>query len=669
MPEEGKDIMSIPEQEPKMAGGPEKPVKPEIKPIAGGAPWLYAEKSELGQLKSRELRRIVEVLETTPQGLLTEDVLRRRFVQIQDGIIEGKTEPDEAQDYLKKINAKIEELAEKRAEAEPEIVRLERPKNPEEAVTTFLKEVFNLHERGLREGKGWEKTGELYSEYTTLQRWVEDVYPKRREDEFRGVKDETLSAALGRECPEGVFLKEKLTLLLEAMKRLHNRQIEVIRAEGGLVDLGVIKGPEGLAPQLKPPFTNLRPIDWWVLTHIKGLFPESKNNTETVIDVATAWNEWQAIGRRPEYEWVEEKGEVEEKGKREWKTKKIKIGKDELPFRFEDIYKSDVVMKRVREKIAREIGRGVLANGELAPESIRAEKLAHSLLVVSLTLDVWDRERWKIKGKQEARDLMWFEWKRVLRLSHSRPAGPVDTVGCYWFPEKKDKDLEQADKKDKKLLEILRRNKERSVFGSYQQGSPSEGTIIGDFFHSTTFKDKNRRPCRLSDVVSLDEIPWLEPGKFEEETYSGYFGYSMFIAAQIEENIGKLGWKPEDLLNRDFWVRLTDLTIRLENFCPKLVASGSSEESEIMGLRRTLARGIFWTGSYLAQPNPNNPFTVGIFSKDDVYGQSFLGMKRAPGILDAIGATGFLDEENLKILRREIYDFNFHLKGSKGRSH
>jgi hypothetical protein len=73
---------------------------------------------------------------------------------------------------------------------------------------------------------------------------------------------------------------------------------------------------------------------------------------------------------------------------------------------------------------------------------------------------------------------------------------------------------------------------------------------------------------------------------------------------------------------------------------------------------------MLWTGSYLAQPRPENLLTAGTFSMEDVYGGSLFGMvKTQPGILDAIESSGYLDRENIKILRREIYDFNFHLKG------
>ena len=630
------------------------------------------------------LNRLAKLLSTASPPHLTPESLQRWLDQGDEKYVAGELPEEEWEVTAGAIRKKVDELVVKRAEAEPEIERLERPKSPEEAVNVFLKEVFNLHERGLRENKQWEKAGELYSEYTTLQRWAKDL-PKEVEEESKKYKrHEELSKGLKKEYPTGVFLKEKLELFLEAMKRLHNRQIEVTRAEGGLEDLGVGKVGEAAAPILKVPFTNIRPVDWYILTHVDELFPES-TNPETKIDLETAWRSWQEIGRQPYY-YDQKEGK--------WKLKKIKIGDWQSVYTLKDLFQSERVMAEVRNKIAEEVGE---KTGN-KPAGIRAENLAHSILTVSLTFDMWDRERWKVKGKQNARDLMWFDWKRIHRFLNLRPAGPADTVGCYWADEKllgkAPKELEDMvrDKRlslteEKRRLNYLKKNKEKAVF-FVRNGEPSEGTIIGDFFTSTFYEDQGRQ-YRLSDNKSLKEIPWLAPGRFEEETYEGYFTYSMMFAAMMDNYIRKLEWKPEELKDRDFWVRLTDVTLRLDHFCPWLISIVPSEEKIkefleageekedaykkaristagdlIMKFRRILARGILWTGSYLAQPHPERLLTAGTFSRGDVYGESLLGViKTGPGILDAITTSGYLDEENIKEFRREIYGFNFHLKG------
>lgn len=679
----------------------------------------------------------------------TSEILAAFLRKGDDWFADGKVPEEEWPLLAGEIQAEIEKLRAKAAGAEPEIKKLERPKTTEEAVKVFLTEIFDLHERGLREGKSWEKTGELWSEFTTLQRWVEDIDPKWGE-EFRNKalfedskkKDEEeksiyskLEGFLARQYPEGICLREKLSFLLEAMKRLHNRQIEIVRAEGGLEDLGVGKTGEAAAPILKVPLTNIRPIDWYILTHIDELFPELPS-PETKIDLESAWNEWRKIGERP-YGFYEfrKKGEKEEKRELENRKKRIEDIKEEetkkwleeneerfkhrelvlilkenidqkegeklmkngigkwAPLRWdfgklekiqeeldieswkeeyslETLFSSERVMAELRAAITKKVGK---SNGIAG---VRAESLAHSILTVSLTLDMWDRERWKQKGKQDARDLMWFDRKRIERFCDLRPAGPLDTVGCYWADEElmakgfKPEVLSRLIPAERKIREeYLKKNKERErALSVVEADMPSTGTIIGDFFNSTVYKDYDYKkqeevPKRLSGV-SLKQIPWLDPKKFEEETYEGYFTYSLMFAATMESYIKKLEWKPEELKNRDFWVGLTDTTLRLAHFCPWLIAKGREEQAEkILKFRRILSRGMFWAGSYLAQPHPEKIFTAGTFSREDVYGKSFIGMKRAPGILDAIESAGYLNRESLEVLRREIYEFNFHLKG------
>lgn len=710
---------------------------------------------EGGQVISNPwLTRLAKLLSIASPSRLTPESLHHWLDQGDEKYVAGELPEEEWGVTAGAIQKKIDELLVKKAEAEPEIKRLERPKSPEEAVRVFLEELFVLHERGLRENKGWEKTGELWSEFTTLQRWVEDINSEWG-DEFRDKElhpdsiNHRLEEFLARQYPE-IRLREKLSLLLEAMKRLHNRQIEVVRTEGGLEDLGVGKVGEAAAPILKVPFTNIRPVDWYILTHPDELFPESPN-PETKINLETAWSLWQEIGKNPhgffkfkfkngldhkkedeelqkitdnrninQEEKIEQLLKKREKffndGKGEWELqfekedieKAIKEGTgkwdllrwdlDEFKpievldkkgwdenFTLKDLFQSERVMAEVRAKIARAVGNKIASQTAGA----RAENLAHSILTVGLTFDMWDRERWKQKGKQEARDLMWFDWKRIERFLQLRPAGPADTVGCYWASEEKlkkaPKNLEEMVKgkrlspaEAKRRLDYLKKNKEKAVF-FVRSGKPAEGTIIGDFFTSTFYKDNQEKNHRLSDE-SLKGIPWLDPGRFEEESYEGYFTYSMMFAAMMDNYISKLEWKPEELKNRDFWVRLTDVTLRLEHFCPWLIARTRTHDDKpirneeerradaawfVLKFRGILARGILWTGSYLAQPHPEKLFTSGTFSEADVYGDSFLRIKFGPGILDAIESSGYLNEENIKELRKEIWDFNFYIRGRK----
>lgn len=666
---------------------------------------------------------------------------------------------------------------------EPEIERLRRPESAPEAIGMFFDEIFDLHERGLREGKKWEVAGELFSEYTTIQRWVKDLPSSIKGEE---IQDKQLTNILRKEFPKGIFLKEKMELFLESMKRLHNRQIEVIKSEGGLEDLGVPMSGESAIPILKVPLTNIRPRDWHLLTHADGIFTES-TSPENKFNIQMAWDKWQEVGKYPyalyEYkikgrgglregitdqnlkelwglvkedvilkelaelidgnnqervddfrrkasedfddfshkglessrakeiirmlfsnkylvkvanEISDRRDEISSKKNQPDFEKKLKLGiyewdqvrwdlgtfkkikefqkkKDfDNAFRLEHFVSSERAMSILRESIVESL-RG---NGINETAATRSESLAHALLTVDLAFYVWDRERWKDSGKMDARDLMWFDWKRIKRFTAEdlRPAGPWDTVGCFFS----DETLMNKGSKDKTVDSYLKRNKERALF-TVRPTTPSIGTLIGDFFNSKTYypvkiRDGNiigreRNAKRLADAKTLNDIPWLDPIQFEEETYKGHFTYNLMFASAMEGNIKQLDWDPaKGLKGKDFWAKMTDLTLRLGHFCPTLVNVPKAESERVTGIvqrfRRILARGIFWTGSYLAQPNPGFPFTSGSFSKNDVYGEKLLGFfKGQPGILDAIKTSGYLNEENFQRLEAEIYEFNFHLKG------
>lgn len=678
--------------------------RPEIK----FQPWLFEKEDDLKQIKNPEIRKEAILLEKTPSFLRNEERLSSSYLKVEEIYRQKKIDKnseDEAIVLMDKITKKAEELTRSKKESEPEIVMLKRPENSEEAVTVFFKEIFNLHEKGLRENKSWEKQGELFSEFTTIQRWVEDV--PREASDLKGQKHSDLSKALERNYPEGIFLKEKMELFLEAMKRLHNREIEVVKSDGGLEDLGVGKSGESAAPILKVPLTNIRPVDWYVLTHVDELFSES-NKPENKINLESAWSKWQEIGKYPygffqkreindkngekkiekalieglsmdEQEKMIKKNEGEY-GLVRWDLKNFKkikskfLSKDELEkyYTIKNIFTSERIMSDFRLAIAQKISQkdGNLISG------IRAEVLAYSLLRVSLTLDMWDRERWKDKGKQEVRDLMWFDWKRIKNFKALRPAGPWDTVGCFFADETQmNKDFgkeikTQIDRKELKTRKrYIERNKKRALF-IVKPTSPSIGTIVGDFFSSATFMDDDKNFKRLADV-RLKEIPWLDPGKFETETYEGYFTYSLLFAASMDSDIKNLEWKPEDLKSKDFWTKKTHLTLRFGHFCPSLLSYNFDDKEKrvrinqiIYNFRRIIARGILWTGSHLATARPGGVLSKGSLSADDVYGAKAFGVfKSKPGILDAISFSGYLTKKDIEILKREIYEFNFHLRG------
>ncbi len=602
--------------------------------------------------------------------------------------------------------------------AEPEIARIEVPGTAEECVALVEARLFSLLQRAITEKK---QTKEYEGEYIALQRMIDRIPREPTYDVPETRESRELSHYLAGRFPEGVFLGEKLTLLVEAMKNLTDRTVEVVVAEGSLMKLGVEKPETPLAKEMLVNLTNIEPVNWYVLTRMHLLFPEAANIPETNLDIQAAWDEWRDIGDQP-YREVSERvmidlgkkfkgsvlveadglesitdaqGKLVEKRRRgvglrqlnrleeedpnaklkfpprlvkEWsetelkeatrqaKTQMMRSGRLAAGYILSDLYRSEAAELALKRSIVEEMGGSEAA--------IRSELMAWCFLKVGLTFDMWDRERWKIKGDGGARDLMWFPVKQVARAKAARSGeGVLYTAGAYWAFDDQEKGTidKRLGEKEGKIRDFLRRNREKAVF-IWGRESRTKGTIIGDFWSSVTFYDVDGSRKQLSSV-ELAEIPFLDPSsQVENGNYSGYFGYSLAMANNLVKSLLNNGWEVKYLLSPNWWKSQTDLFVRLPEYCPWMNTAPGDELGErrvknknsqnIQKMARFFAEGVLWLGSAEAQPY-----------------RDFWGIKVRPRgiyhrplvriIQRAIEDASFLDSDNFGRLIGNTWNFSY----------
>ena len=705
----------------------------------GGVIRKLAEDSAVHPLLQRRAR----MLDQTPESLHTAGFLKRQFEGVLDQATKEEIPENEAIGFLASLSAEIEKLDDQEKEQsrrlsqgsgggtaatleriaiatetqveknEPDVERLPLPETAGECVKLVEDQLFSLLQKAIAEKK---QTKDYASAYKAVERLIERI---PAENKYKGFRHEELSRHLASRFPEGVFLKEKLTLLLEAMRNLTDRTVEVINAEGSLMKLGVEKPQTPLAKEMLVTLTNIEPVNWYVLTHLDELFKEEAGSIpETRLNIQAAWDEWRGIGDRPygkfrkwdfdrghwkdkeEFDLVPmmlfngsrliPKGERLQEGRRLMSEEKERIREKgekpkeettELCITLESIYRSEAVELMVRKAIAREV-----ESGTLSERGVRSELLAWCFLKVGLTFDMWDRNRWKVKGDSGARDLMWFPYKQIERVVAQRSGGGVfDTAGSYWAYEgQSDLAWERYEREKtreaKEFYEILRRNEGdperrkpgRAVFlveGDWK----AQGTIIGDFWSSTAYSEGEDK-IQLVEGAKLEKgglkgIPFLDiQSQVEGGVYASYFGYSMAMANLLVESFmntgGGQGWKVEDWMSPNFWRGETDKLVRLDNYCPVFIARNEEKKDKktkreiTQEIARTFARGIFWLGSYQAQPTKE---LLGI----STYTRGAFTFEQVQAIKTAIREARFLDEEHYNGLLADLREFNFLGRGAK----
>jgi len=663
-----------------------------------GPSWLKVDPSKIND---KELRKLVTAYGKTTVSMLDSEELRRMHHKI--ALLEEAPD-NEMNDVL----TAIEDYFDAHFTSEEYMTeRIPTPETTEDWVRTTIEHTFALIDQGITEEKNFE---EMFDEYQAIRRLIKRDCPEKEglsldqmgDGEEIKERNRKLSGYLKSECPEGIYLKERLELFLEAARRLHKRHREVVKADGSLAGLKVIKVSEGFSAEIVTQLTELRPIDWYVLTHLDDLFPEGGTDRELRIEIERAWSVWQDVGSHPYEENPKYNPNSKKKEEKdEWIPKKIKINGRELgDSTLVDYYRDESVVRKVRDEIGELVGR-------------RAEQLVHMFLTVGLTYDMWDRERWKVQTVGEARDLMNFDRKRIGRLKNERTGeGPEWTVGLFWAEEEQDSGftlggLNFEDEEDEKgirkanpklwkvirgVRERLKGNKKRALFLNSKK-YPTIGGLAGDYWHTafhevdnevqreTATKEKpDKRRKLYGEYGCPRDIPWLVLNSIEAKSYASYFGYSLAVAKGLRDLIMETEYKPEEqLMEVKFWRTVNDMTHRLNDYCPWMLGRNYDSHRNwmdnamrervrwqmTMKMRRLIAEGILFTGSYLASSKPGLILARGKWSREQVWGRKiFLVAGVHGGIMGAIEASGGLDDANYAEFERVVgEEFNFETKG------
>lgn len=612
--------------------------------IGGGAGWLFDNPRDLVFITDEKLMRTMEGLERMyARGILDDpternSLLRAKYMEIEERRVAGEIDPQEADECQIRISRRVQERT--------GFVGIEDPKSPESVTRGILTALNQLE----RDAGGERKRLEEFSKekLDAIKNAIDAIPP---EVDKSTDKDEALSAYLGRE----IRLKEKLGLALEARRRLHNRKIEVVRADGDLKQLGVgekIPLAEGIAI----PFTNIEAIHWHVLLHFDDLFKNELGapDPEIAVPVAEAMRRWSEAGEA-------------------W-DKPVFGG-----ISFKKALNSAQKIQGLRNAIGQVVGR-------------RAEEIARDIFAVTMTFGRWDKERKKIGGKNDARDLMYFDLKRAMdfaKLPESlKTAGPEDTIGSYFAEEKQGEIEKKTIKKpdgteieipeettpeQRRRLKILMGNKgkDRSVFQYSLDKKRPIGHLVGDLWTSNSIsieetRDQNGKPviersndkekpkvtlCEIAQKYGWKSIPVLQGF---EDPYSGYFSYFLNMSESISTLVEKMGWdfEKDGLATPGFWQKTMMLFDRMRIFSPVLNTLNTENpgdakkiEEAVMKWRMVFALGILWDGSHRAKTGQG---MLGILMRTEV---GKLTYRQVRDIYRAIEQSRFLSKEYLKQLK------------------
>jgi len=692
----------MPEGKGEMPGSPETQKPKTQKPFQPS--WIMGREDEFADMNPG-LQLRVRQIHQAPGSIAGINYLERHYLALEEQVVEGKIPEDEAGIVLAKIVVRIEELesqhtspvsstsldseylrraaeaseatakaskatAQKLREEEPEVERIPVPEKSEECLRVVMDRLFGLMGDQIANRKKADDE-DFMNKYKAIESFI------RRIPEKRGEKDEILSKYLFSRFPEGVFLKEKLTLFFEAVRNLTNRTVEILRAEGSLMKLGSEKSEIALAEKMILTFTDIWPGDWYVLTHTDEIFRgEIQRMPELKLDPQSAWKEWRDIGDSPykreedgKYylEMILEGDKLIKKEDRKINPLNLAKGEDKyLTGTLASIYIDEQFEKKVRKEIAWKI------SGEKDTiKGARSEMLAWCFLRAGLTFDMWDRKRWKIKGDGGVRDLMWFPWKQIARMVVGRSGGGVfETAGSYWAYEgqsekiKKEDALRLGEERAKEFEGILGRNERTRAVFLVKGDWKAPGTIIGDFWSSTFCEEKNRSFADVANNEGLKAIPFLkiEPSTSLQSSneggfYRGYFEYNIAMAKLAVDMFmntgGGQGWKIEDFMSEKFWEGRYDTLYRLKDYCPAVLSNKKDTDKITQDIARTFARGIFWLGSYKSQPYKD--FLGVPLPRKGIY-----TFEQFQSILSAIRMSGFLTKERYKGLLRDVQEFGFY---------
>lgn len=441
--------------------------------------------------------------------------------------------------------------------------------------------------------------------------------------------------------PEGLHLKERLQIYIDARRHLFDRYIEVLRANGSLTGLGMGREDvpfEAIAYKL----TDMSPADWWILIHANEMFPEiqagSSEARELLSPVDTALNAWLDVERSystlPEYLLTREERAVLDKifsregdlngyyeTEDEGKQKPRKLHRREFWPEAKDVIKalgsgflSPVELGvYVNIPTAKSALNSAEVNARLAQrvngvlQSRLSSDLAQRLLSVWLTFPLMDRERASVQGRSEDRELMWSDRKRVYDYGEkAREPGCDWTIGRFFaLPDQEfgiGEEDASANSELRRRRNMLLINSQRSVF--LEDAGDPEGELVSDFLHQLIYVPDELKPGSsirrkiISWVVARDgtiidggwrRIPFLLMGR---ASYGGYIGYSLSVAQRVIKETSSPSWeKPEQMESPHYWKEKSGLLDRLDVVSPWF--SAASYEFRGVAIREyLLANGV-----------------------------------------------------------------------------
>ena len=140
MPDEpGKENMPISEQQPREMGS-EKLTQRELKPIAGGASWLYEKQEDLVNITNEDLRSAVEILEQTQPN--SASLLREHYWDILNLVKAKKVEFTDTKPFLDKIAARIDDLEQQTMTRQAEVTQDAIRRQTEASYDVFINAVY-----------------------------------------------------------------------------------------------------------------------------------------------------------------------------------------------------------------------------------------------------------------------------------------------------------------------------------------------------------------------------------------------------------------------------------------------------------------------------------------------------------------------------------------------
>lgn len=286
-----------------------------------------------------------------------------------------------------------------------------------------------------------------------------------------------------RQYPDGMFLKERLEVYLNAKRRLNDRYVEIVKAEERIADMGV-GSDDAPFEGIRIIATELKPSDLWVLIHSDSMFRgelsnrrNARENAELVPDVSHALSVWYQAG---------------------------------IDYReYKDALNDNEKMKNLRAKLARQSG------------SKSGEETAHRILEVTLSKALFDKNRGKSLGNNEPRGIMHAERDRYDNFVVKMRAPDVEwTVGRYWAVPGQGTNLRalagqfSAEERVERAA-ILVQNTGRSVFQTDETGADKafdKGEMLSDFFGSVTISVPDHIDP-LSHQAHLEYEAWENSGR------------------------------------------------------------------------------------------------------------------------------------------------------------